>query len=151
MFIVLILFALSFAICTVFICSKWRFYSKGILFPPINTLRSYNILSRVWPCDDGFMSLIFSAFRHTFIPVVFAFLIWFLNNDKLSGFLLFLALLYAYSIIPRYRERRKDFNSADEASRKMLQPVKLACFSVILCAFANYFILLFCYALSITR
>lgn len=151
MLITLIMFILSFAICAVFIHSKWRFYSEGAieLFRPINQLRSYNVLSRIWPCDDGFMSLIFSALRHTLIPVIFSFLIWFVNNDKLNSILLFLSLLYAISIIPRYKTRRRDYIAAGESSRTMLKPVKSACFSVIICAFANYFILLFCYGMAI--
>lgn len=150
MFIILILFILSFTICTVFIRSKWGAYSTGLKgLRLIDALRSYNILSRIWPCDDGFMSLIFSALRHTLIPVIFSFLIWFVNNDRLNGILLFVSLLYAMSIIPRYKQRKKDFINAGEASRDMLKPVKSACFSVILCAFANYVILLFCYGLRI--
>jgi hypothetical protein len=148
MFITLLMFIISFTLCVAFIRSKWKIYS-GSWFPLIDSLRSYNILSRVWPCDDGFMSLIFSAFRHTLIPVIFAFLIWFVNNDLLSRFLLFLSLGYAFFIIPRYKERKKDYDMAGENSQQMLKPVKSACFSVIVCAFANYFILLICYAYSL--
>lgn len=143
MFIISIMFILSFLICAMFIHSKWRIYSQGEIY----YLRHYNILSRIWPCDDGFMSLVFSALRHTLIPTTFAFLIWFINNDKLNSIFLFVALLYAISIIPRYKERKKDFNSTGETSQKMLKPIKSACFSVIICAFANYLILLFCYYL----
>ena len=100
-----------------------------------------------YPCDDGFMSLIFSALRHTLVPVIFAFLIWFVNNDILNSFLLFASLIYAISVIPRYRKRRADFITASETSKEMLQPVKSACFSVVLCTFANCFILLLCYGL----
>ena len=150
MFISSILFILSFTLCTIFIHSKWKIYSEGWNgLRLIDQLRRYNILSGIWPCDDGFMSLIFSALRHTLIPTIFAFLIWFVNNDRLNRFLLFMSLIYAVSIIPRYKERKKDFMTAGEASREMLNPLKSACFSVILCAFANYFILLLCYGLRI--
>ena len=148
MFIALILFILSFTICTLYIHSKWKVCSEGINgLRLIDNIRIYNALSRVWPCDDGFMSLIFSAFRHTLIPVAFAFLIWFVNNNKLNSIILFISLIYAISIIPRYKERRRDFITAGEASREMLKPLKSACFSVIICAFTNYFILLLCYGL----
>ena len=149
MFLVLCLFIVSFAICTMFIRSKWKFYTEGVhpQFQPINQLRSYNILSRIWPCDDSFMSLTFSALRHTLLPIIFSFLIWYVNNAKLNSALLYATLLYALSIIPRYKERRKDFMSAGESSQEMLKPVKSACFSVIVCAFINYFILLLCYGL----
>lgn len=140
MFIVSTMLVLSFTICALFIHTKWKFYSKGMIY----ALRSYNLLSRIWPCDYGFVSLIFSAFRHTLIPFIFTLLIWFVNNDKLNSILLYLSLLYAISTILRHKERRKDFISAGEASRKMLKPIKSACFSVIICAFANYFILLIC-------
>ncbi len=149
MFIVTALFILSFIVCAAFIRSKWKFYANGDipLFQPINQLRNYNILSRVWPCDNGFMSLIFSALRHTIVPFIFSLLIWFVNDDALDSFLLFASLIYAVSIIPHYKKRRKDFVTAGESSREMLKPVKSACFSVIICAFANYFILLLCYGL----
>ena len=150
MFIVLILLILSFIICTIFIRSKWKFYAAGLKgLRPIDLLRTYNILSQAWPCDDGFMSLIFSALRHTLIPIIFAFLIWFINSDWLNSLLLFASLIYALSIIPRYKERKKDFISAGEASQDMLKPIKSACFSVILCAFVNYLILLLCYCLRL--
>ena len=148
MFTVSIMFILSFALCTMFIRSKWKFYTQGI-FRPIDQLRRYNILSRIWPCDDGFVSLIFSALRHTLIPFIFALLIWHVNNDKLNSILLFLSLLYAISIFPRHKERRRDFIAAGEDFHPLLKPVKSACFSVIICAFANYFILLLCYCLAI--
>ena len=151
MFITALLFILSFIICTIFIRSKWKVCVKGWKgLRPIDMLRHYNILSRIWPCDDGFMSLIFSALRHTLIPLIFAFVIWFVNNDGLNSFLLFATLIYAVSIIPRHSERRKDFLTAGEASQEILKPVKSACFSVILCAFANYLILLLCYFLRLS-
>ena len=73
MIITLVLFILSFIICTAFIHSKWKFYTSGSLsiFLPINRLRSYNTLSRIWPCDDGFLSLIFS-FQSLLDPLVTA-------------------------------------------------------------------------------
>ncbi len=149
MFIVIVMFILSFSTCAIFINSKWKVYSsdRNWLFPLIDRLRRYNILSRIWPCDDRFMSLTFSAFRHTLIPFVFALIMWYVNNEIWNTISLYLTLLYALSILPRYKERRKDFLLAGEASRKFLKPVKSACFSVIICAFANYFILLFCYSL----
>lgn len=149
MFIVITMFILSFSICTVFINSKWKVYSgdEHWPFPLIDQLRRYNILSRVWPCDDRFMSLIFSAFRHTFIPFIFALIMWYVNNDIWNTIFLYLTLLYAISIFPRYKARRKDFLLAGENSRELLRHVKSACFSVIICAFSNYFILLLCYGL----
>ena len=125
-----------------------RVVSKDVIFRKIDQLRHYNILSGVWPCDDGFMSLIFSAFRHTIVPIVFSLIIWFSDSDILDSILLFITLLYAFSIIQRYKMRKEDYMSAGEASRELLKPVKSACFSIIVCAFSNYFILLGCYMLS---
>lgn len=148
-FIICALFITSFIVCTYYIHSKWKYYSEGTIFRHIDNLRHYNSLSRIWPCDEGFMSLIFSALRHTLLPVVFAFLIWFINNDGLSSLLLFISFIYAVSIIPRYKTRRADFklNKEYQATQEMLKPVKSACFSVVLCSFTNYFILLLCYGL----
>lgn len=139
------LLLLSFFICVFYIRSRWSLYAGGIF--GVSSLRSYNALSRVWPCDDGFMSLIFSALRHTLIPLVFAALIWFINKAVLSSLSLLFALLYAVSIIPRYHVRKRDFNEAGDVSKEMLRPVKSACFSVMVCSFANYMILLLCYGL----
>ncbi len=149
-FIVCTLLIISFIVCTYYIHSKWKFYLKGVHgLRPIDSLRHHNILARIWPCDDGFMSLIFSALRHTLLPVVFAFLIWVVNNDRLNSLLLFISLIYTISIIPRYKARRADFklNKEYRTTQEMLKPVKSACFSVVLCAITNYFILLLCYSL----
>lgn len=151
MLVILILFALSFTLCVIYIKCKWKIYVNDVIFRKIDLLRRYNILSGVWPCDDGFMSLIFSAFRHTIIPIVFSLIIWFSDSNILHSALLFISLLYAISIIPRYKVRKRDYISAGEASRELLKPVKSACFSIIVCAFLNYFILLGCYLSSYMR
>ena len=135
-----------FIICCLFISSKWKFYAKEeVLFSKIELLRQYNRLSMVWPVDNKFFSLKASAFRHTIIPLIFSAIIWFVNIRLLSTILLSLALLYCLSILPRHNVRKRDYEFAGENSQELLKPVKAACFSIIVCAFANYIILFLSY------
>lgn len=145
--IIAIMHILTATICTIFINAKWKYYIGDKYFPPIKMLRMYNTLSRVWPSDDGFLSLKFSAIRHAVIPMIFSALIWFVDIGWLNSILTFLALYYVWAPISRYRVRKADYEEAGEVNQKMLIPVKSACFSVIICAVANYIILLICYAL----
>lgn len=138
------LFVLSFLICTIYIRSKWKKYANNMF--GVQLLRQYNVLSRVWPSDDGFASLIFSALRHTLVPLVSAVLIWLVNITVLNKILMALVALYSLSIYyPRHVARRADYKSASELCQKILKPVKSACFSVIICAIVNYLILICCY------
>ena len=119
MLVILILFALSFTLCVIYIKCKWKIYVNDVIFRKIDLLRRYNILSGVWPCDDGFMSLIFSAFRHTIIPIVFSLIIWFSDSNILHSalllyhsfmlFLLFHVTKYGKGII--YPQEKRVVNS----------------------------------------
>ena len=142
---ILIAFIVSFTICTVFIRMKWRFYKNSWPFSNYSLLKQHNVLSGVWPVDEGFMSLIYSALRHTVIPVIFSALIWFVNVEQLHSAATFLCLLYIWSPFARYRTRRKDYKSSGDASQKLLKPVKSACFSVVMLSVVNYLILFVCY------
>lgn len=133
-----------FTIC--YIGSRFKVYENDWLLG-LRKLQSYNVLSRVWPTDKGFASLKYSAVRHSLIPLALSALIWFANIALLNKAALFIAILYAWSIFPRYRMRNADYKEAEAGSQKMLQPVRSACFSVIICAIANFFIILICYGL----
>lgn len=135
----------AFLVCSGFIGSKWRYYIVGIM-PRIRMLRSYNILSRVWPCDDGFWSLKWSAARHTIVTIGFSALVWYVNVGWLNSILTTVCILYAMLTVSRYRVRLRDYKYAEEA-RSMLAPVKAACFSVVVLSWIDYLILMVCYAL----
>lgn len=126
-----------------FISIKWKFYANDLF--GISSLQQYNILSRVWPTDKGFSSLKYSAVRHSMIPLAFSALIWFVNAAWLNRVASYLALLYVWSPVSRYRVRNADYKEAGQASQQMLKPVKSACFSLIVCAIANYIVTLICY------
>lgn len=136
----------AFLLCWLFIFSKWRKYGWLYSEPSIQSLRSYNILSRVWPCDNGFMSLVFSALRHTVLAGVAAALIWFVNIQTLNTALTLGTLLYAYLVVSRYNVRRKDYKTAEHC-KDLLKPVKSACFSVVLLSFFDYLIVMLSYGL----
>lgn len=136
----------AFLVCSGFIGSKWRYYANG--YPSqITSLRRFNAFARVWPCDDGFASLKWSAARHTFITIAFSFLVWYVNIRWINSTLLTLCALYALSTVSRYRVRLRDYKDAGDASQRMLRPVKSACFSVVIMSWADYLILMVCYAL----
>lgn len=140
-FSICLLHVIAFIVCFLFIDRKWKFYISDYIFiSELQSLRSYNVLSRVWPTDDKFVSLKASAFRHTLISLICSALIWFVNSRLLNRLSLVLTLFYAISMFPRYNMRKRDYETAGEASQTLLKPIKSACFSVIVCALTNYII-----------
>ena len=136
----------AFFVCALFISLKWRYYKSGEVFREIDNLRRYNILSRIWPCDDGFWSLKWGAARHTVFTIACSALIWHVNISWLNTVITTVSLLYALSSAYRHRVRIRDFRTAGDESKPMLTPVKSACFSVVILAWIDYIILMICYA-----
>lgn len=134
---------ISYILFHAYINLKWRFYS-GVL-SPILMLRSHNVLSRVWPCDNGFASLKWSGARDVFFTIAFSALIYFINHSFLNSALLFLKLAFVVPKFYLYIIRVRDYNNASENSKEFLKPVKSACFSTALFALFTYIITLICY------
>ena len=145
-------FAAMFVFCYLvthfFISRKWAFYDEGFLsIVNYSALHSHNVLSRSWPEDAGFLSLKFSALRHTVAALVSAVLIWFLDIRFFNTLLLSATAIYICPCFLLYRARVSDYQTAPSAAHEFLKPVKQACLSVLICAIADYLILLTVYGM----
>lgn len=136
-----IVFLCLLAVCWIFISRMWGKYAGDPLGLGIRILRSYNALNRVWPTDDGFSSLKFSALRHTGVAIASSALVWFLDAGILNKVLLVANAIYACLVYLRYRARTDDYKAADLSSQNMLLPVKNACFSVLVLSVLDWVVL----------
>lgn len=143
--IICMLHIIAGAICIYYIDTKWKIYESDWLFG-IKPLQQYNFLVRIYPCDEGLLSLKFSALRHSAIPMICSALIWFVGAKWLCSISTFLALVYIWMPIMRNRVRKADYNEAGSHTQSMLDPVMQACSSVTVCAVANYIIVMIAYA-----
>ena len=143
--IFVLIFLALFVACWVFISRLWGQYTADPLGLGLQSLFSYNALSRVWPTDGGFLSLKFSALRHTVAGIVSAALIWFADVGILNTVLLAANAVYSCLVYLRYRARADDYKTAGLASQRMLLPVKRACLSVLLLSVLDWAVLSFAY------
>lgn len=97
---------MGFILCIIYISYIWKKNFGDELFGD-TLLYATNGLTGVLPTDGKFLSLKFSAFRHAFVFIVFALLIYFVNIKWLNSVLLWLNLCYAITAVLRQRTRKK--------------------------------------------
>lgn len=129
---------LGFFISYLLVMSKWNYYKSDPLGFRLHMLRSENVLTRIWPVDDNFMSLHFSMSRHMVFGILSISIIYFFPSSLISSIMSTLNLLYALSKLPLYNARRKEFINRSNESRQVLAPVKQACFITVIYGFYVY-------------
>lgn len=132
------------AICSIYIAKTWKIYNSDWMFPLIDMLRQANILARVWPTDDRFLSLHYSAWRHCIVGLICLLLIWFSGIKWLCSVLLLANLLYAVVKIPLQKARHRDWKEATQevTTPQVISPIRKACTVVFLYPFYIYILLL---------
>lgn len=131
-------------VCVLYINSKWKFYTTEMF--ALSLLRTHNIFSRVWPTDDGFLSLKMSALRHAIIPMILSIIIWTINVRLIHSVCTLVALLYIWLPIIRNRARKEDFKESSREIQPSLVSVKSASSSITICAIVNYVIVMLAFA-----
>lgn len=125
--LLLILFALGCVLITT-ICKNT--FKESFIFDKMNNLKIYSHLHPMWPTDENFASLKFSMFRHLFIAIVFAALIFFLDKRWLNTVLLTLAFAYMFPSTSMIIHRHNDLKEAKEEQEfvlSFLRPVMNCC------------------------
>lgn len=93
------------------------------------------------------MSLHFSAFRHMAVGIISVAIMYVFNDGFSAWSMPWLNLLYAFSGIPPYLARKKDWAERGEAARENLNPVKKACFIKVVYGFYVYCMSIVFYAI----
>ena len=105
----------------------WRHYSDGLLFPGINSLRSYNILSMLWPDDVYFLSLHFKVLRYVLLGIGALLITWYVKIPWIIMLSRYLILVFFILSIPVQKARTHDWKDAGDASKDLLKPIRRAC------------------------
>lgn len=123
--------------------STWKWYKdeSNWFHTRLDSLRDYNILEKVWPADDKFMSVHFSVLRHLIFGCVSAYLFFEFSSPVFQVVLISINLLYAAQKIPLYNERRKIYNMGSDTEKEIIRPVKRVCFAMVVYAFYVFAIL----------
>lgn len=132
------LIILGFLVSSFLIRSKWNYYGRDPFGFLLKMLRSENVLARIWPVDENFMSLHFSIARHMILGVLSIAVIYFFPDSPVSFITPILNLLYALSKLPLYSARRRDLYNHPADMREILIPVKQACFITVVYGFSVY-------------
>lgn len=140
------LMVIGVVISVVLIKSKWNYYASDPFGFEMRSLLNINILSRVWPTDEKFMSLHFSVFRHMAVGIISVVVMYVFNDGFLAWIIPWVNLIYAFSMVPRYMARKRDWTDCGDATRKTLNPVKKACFVTVIYGFYVYILSMAFYA-----
>ena len=126
---------MGFLLCCVFILYTWNKYFTDPVMGSLyyQELHLHNVFERNMPSDERFLSLCFSAARHGIVFLISAALIYFVNINILSKFLLFLNFLYTYLKVWTQLQRSKSARGAGTGVKAALRAS---------CAVAVYSILL---------
>lgn len=136
--IVSALIILGFLVSSFFIRSRWNYYKSDPFGLLLDMLRSENVLTRIWPVEDNFMSLHFSMSRHMIFGVLSIAVMYFSPDSPISFIIPILNLLYAISKLPLYNARRRELSNHPADTREILIPVKQACFIMVVYGFYVY-------------
>lgn len=129
------LMAAGFAVSAFLITQKWNAFADDPLGFNLDELRIANNWNDIWPDDHKFMSLKFSLFRHMLAGIISVIIMQFFSSWKIVSILPELNLLYALAKCKLYMDRKKDWAMRGDTTKKMLTPVKKACYVTVIYSF----------------
>lgn len=114
-----------FILCFIYINHIWREnYVEGFGRLNYTVLHTYStMIDPSFPHEIGFWGLKWSLIRHGIIFLIFAALIYFINNQVLSYILIGLYAVYTWMKIDVQKRRKKLFDfEAEEGNKRVLLP-----------------------------